>query len=69
MPEPTPEEDLIETIDELYSTARSAVLDAARAWRIGKGAGWTVQALLAAMDAPFSARQNRPTSAREDWTT
>ena len=55
MPEPTPEEDLLETIDELYGAARSAVLDAARAWRIGGGAPWTVKALVAAMDALASA--------------
>src|SRR5207253_1949720 len=55
MPEPTPEEDLLETIDELYGAARSAVLDAARAWRIGGGAPWTIKALIAAMDALASA--------------
>ena len=55
MPEPTPEEDLLETIDELYGAARSAVLDAARAWRIGGGTPWTVKALVAAMDALASA--------------
>jgi hypothetical protein len=55
MPEPTPEEDLLETIDELYGAARSAVLDAARAWRIGGGAPWTVKALVAAIDALASA--------------
>ena len=55
MPEPTPEEDLLETIDELYGAARSAVLDAARVWRIGGGAPWTVKALVAAMDTLASA--------------
>src|SRR3954468_3260409 len=55
MSEPTPEEDLLETIDELYGAARSAVLDAARAWRIGGGAPWTVKALVAAIDALASA--------------